>query len=296
MLTSYLLTLPLVLLYLSLTLPPSSAGPLERPSKVATEPPQPITHKLERRPFWPVNSNHELGFLIHCEEPHEIYDRGQERFANHSTEFQSYSGWVSLLYSPPADELDDFTEDQIRQMTSACGDCFCDVDAETDDEMFGVGRGPNYMWCPEPLFNLCKYFFGCYCSLTGPPEPKGSDIALWDYFDDWERTNNEKLPFEWRDRLPNGGPLPPFDGIGGPASFGKSHRTFKQLVPGTKEPWFLEGPSMEDPRDPKQRGDSDLESLWRLNREASGRVWKRDDVGVNKLESQVEKSKDIDAW
>ncbi|KAF3170685.1 hypothetical protein TWF788_010148 [Orbilia oligospora] len=277
--SSYLPGFHFIFLCLFFNLLPSSAEPLDIPSRVISEPPQPITHKLDRRPFWGVSSNLETGYLIHCDEPRVVFDNGPKRVGSHPDELRGslinrrlISGIYELGWS-------DNMEDDIRWESSKCGWCYCDTEAEAD-EIFTVGTGPGND-CDRDMLNLCKWFFGCYCTLTGAPDPKGTDISLWDYFDQWEKNNNEKLPFRWRNHRSRRGPLPPgpFDPGYNHNSGTRSRQPFKQLVRGTKEPYYLEGPSLEDPTNPREKGNSDLDSIWRLNRAGSGGLWKRDDVG-----------------
>ncbi|KAF3189628.1 hypothetical protein TWF225_002768 [Orbilia oligospora] len=316
--SSYLLGFHFIFLCLFFNPLPSSAGPLDIPSRVTSEPPQPITHKLDRRPFWGVSSNLETGYLIHCDEPRVVFDNGPKRVGSHPAELRDSLTNRRLISGIYEFGWSDDMEDDIRWESSRCGQCYCDIGAEAD-EIFTVGTGPGND-CDRDRLNLCKWFFGktmctierklsstypksgyctahlvqvddgpifdannntgCYCTLTGAPDPKGTDISLWDYFDQWEKNNNEKLPFRWRNRRSRRGPLPP-----GPFDPGYNHNSdtrnrqpFKQLVPGTKEPYYLEGPSLEDPTNPREKGNSDLDSLWRLNKAGSGGLWKRDDV------------------
>ncbi|KAF3280436.1 hypothetical protein TWF970_002656 [Orbilia oligospora] len=277
--SSYLPGFHFIFLCLFFNLLPSSAGSLDIPSRVTSEPPQPITHKLDRRPFWGASSNLETGYLIHCDEPRVVFDNGPKRVGSHPTELRDSLTNRRLISGIYEFGWSDDMEDDIRWESSRCGQCYCDIGAEAD-EIFTMGTGLGND-CDRDMLNLCKWFFGCYCTLTGAPDPKGTDISLWDYFDQWEKNNNEKLPFRWRNRRSRRGPLPP-----GPFDPGYNHNSdtrnrqpFKQLVPGTKEPYYLEGPSFEDPTNPRGKGNSDLDSLWRLNKADSGGLWKRDDVG-----------------
>ncbi|KAK6535004.1 hypothetical protein TWF281_006302 [Arthrobotrys megalospora] len=282
MLPSRLPLSPLFLLSLSFQLSFSAAGPVEPPSKVTSDvreivetphpPDQTTAHTLLPRPVYPAKYFN--GLQIRCDEPEVTFTLGRERLEAHGHRFRYYTGRIQMILGLDWDADQSIINQQITWAGKLCENCECNEEFELIRDIRVPGQ-PQL--CPTDVLSFCKLWLNCFCEVgfAEPAEPKPTDIPLWDVFDEFERDYQERLPFPWRNSkaLQRGRrPLPD----NSPNQWGAPSSNY-QLVPGTKEPYYLEGPSRGDRRVPPG-----LDVLFGETDVAGGSILKRDKTSVEK--------------
>ncbi|KAK6510892.1 hypothetical protein TWF506_009983 [Arthrobotrys conoides] len=149
----------------------------------------------------------------------------------------------------------DFKMTMTREFTR-CRRCKCD---EEDDRTIipdltvripGVSRTGNYQRCHSyTVSDRCRYWHGCYCLIVMKQRDKNPEISIGEYQD---ALNN--LPLYVKKTYPgyvwkSGGGFGmkwQYDTAYPPSSWFDSAGD-KELVPGTDEPYYLEGPDKVPP-------------------------------------------------
>ncbi|KAK6521616.1 hypothetical protein TWF506_001829 [Arthrobotrys conoides] len=159
-----------------------------------------------------------------------------------------------------------------------CKDCDCLDDGEMIPNWF---KGTDGTCKTDRDTSICQLVYGCYCSaLLTQPQPTFTGVTAEDYQNamdqiPWSvRVDPRNYGYWWKNAPTNAQGRrvwlkAPDNYIPG---FTYSRGGHKELVPGTKEPYYLEGPESDYDDIPLNRG-----TAWGLGA-GKGLVWKRDNV------------------
>ncbi|KAK6533975.1 hypothetical protein TWF281_005317 [Arthrobotrys megalospora] len=195
--------------------------------------------------------------LILCDDPEEVLERGEARWNLHDT---GLGGAYFRVYNEIWGNDRGLTSERGKLVLLSfylhmCTLCNCEEDYLLSVEPQG---------CDEEAFvKLCQEVFHCYCAPTlTNPIPTATDVSVWDYQQAiWGLTKHiAKQDRDWK--WTNGprhknGPRPAFYFQPGDEKQTDSLGTLgsepeeRWLVPGTNEPYYLEGPT-------KHRGPLDV--------------------------------------
>ncbi|KAK6531128.1 hypothetical protein TWF281_007953 [Arthrobotrys megalospora] len=163
----------------------------------------------------------------------------------------------------------------IQWQQGMCEGCICDEDGllqpPSEDH-------PNHSYCPDQDFvNLCISIYGCSCNIrvdTPPPEEKPIDLTVFDPDDLLNTISQEHIPQRWdtkqgmilrgaynrwyqnqQDKQSQRKVKEALAAANGGYGFaGGTQQNDRYLVPGTKEPYYLEGPDKTSPFSDNWRG------------------------------------------
>ncbi|KAF3100711.1 hypothetical protein TWF102_005092 [Orbilia oligospora] len=295
----------LILLILSLNIPSIIGVPvedtikadvvrnLEGPSK--TEPIQATPKHLAPRPVW--TSYYSQSFSIRCDEPGVAFDQAQARSVAHADRLVPWNGPITFILG--ADRPTAL--DVIAQFTILCRGCKC---------MYRPGLGlvletEGDSVCPDSTRDFCIFFLDCKCevNLEVPASPTltpvevtiGGKRKTMYLLGDQVGYIGEDLPAPKRrgglsDVRP--GQFDSYSGSGRNV-VGSIEPPRRQLAPGTKEPYYLEGPESDADLDPlsvfpfgqRNLDDSDGFGIFKRDSKGIARRSKYNGVELRKAET-----------
>ncbi|KAK6515777.1 hypothetical protein TWF281_004367 [Arthrobotrys megalospora] len=266
---------------------PLAGAPVESASKVTSEPaktseappPQVIAETLLPRPVW--QSYYYAGLLIRCNEPDEVLSNSQLRLRDFQTELTDWQPEITVILSLPRNQQ----EVLITQFTSLCHRCRC---SEENELIPG-----DQQTCDQTIATLCRFFLGCICEVAVTPRPTATEINIFEYVARMARLDGRPSSFN----AGGGGPrqaLPGRLNLGGGQGSGPLAPAYAELVPGTKEPYYLYGPGRDPTWDSLLNGNfagggSNLFGSFGEPK-GSGIIWKRDkaDTEVRSVDSGID--------
>ncbi|KAK6520716.1 hypothetical protein TWF506_000963 [Arthrobotrys conoides] len=188
--------------------------------------------------------------------------------------------YMAGLASPPK-----ASKMRMRAKIMSCENCDCSDQGDLIGTVRRVG-GRQAICASDPWYTTeCKEWYGCRCEVTMHQPDYDPGITVEDYQNAldgvpfWAKAQNPY--WEW---IPsNGGGFSlSWKGLSGEASGYNppvdSGQTVKELVPGTKEPYYLEGPDQFDPVQEKSLGGLGS-PFWGYEGIGSGSAWKRSNTG-----------------
>ncbi|EPS43907.1 hypothetical protein H072_2036 [Dactylellina haptotyla CBS 200.50] len=174
-----------------------------------------------------------------CSDPSQV-----RQLARNATGDTGQTTWDYLDESIGVDQ----TNIRIRALQVGCKECKCDRQAGLDSVgAIRLRPNPQSAFCTEAAWaRHCTEELGCYCYVYLERKEKDSD-RIGAPGSDWQLnqgfTKNPKA--KPNARLRN---LRDYVGLGGvmaPPRKKNQGATFRRLAPGTKEPYYLEGPDQD---------------------------------------------------
>ncbi|KAK6518622.1 hypothetical protein TWF506_005757 [Arthrobotrys conoides] len=256
------ISLPSILLLLSLIIPAVTGVPVaedtievthkpEEPSKA--KPPLVSANQLDKRPVWRVF--YDERYRIRCEEPDVSVVHLHQRAATHA---DSLTAWTHPLEAMLGADHQT-AMDMLETFTSLCQNCDCyGYDDPRHPLQLKATRSDE---CPQDTVNFCRFISNCFCETNLEERKKQPKVPIrsnpsFTITKDGKRGGQqtfEEVMKAIRDAA-TGGSLSmfeiQFDEASGQNVVESIEPPRRERVPGTKEPYYLEGPNSDMDRDP----------------------------------------------